>query len=105
VASQQLATPSAPDSAAARREIELMLQLRRLLPRDPTAAYRLAQRAEREFPHGALREEREALGVLALAASGEGELARGLAHEFLRRHPESPMRARLHQLVSERPEP
>ena len=99
------ASSTTVDSAAARREIELMLRLRHLLLTDPAAAYRLAQVAERQFPQGALSEEREALSVLALAATGDRERARALARDFLRRHPDSPMRAPLQKLVSEQTAP
>jgi hypothetical protein len=41
------------------------------------------------FPHGVLREEREALGVKALVLAGRGEEARARTERFRMRYPES----------------
>jgi hypothetical protein len=87
---------------AAQREIELLLQIRELLPRSPAAAYRLAQSAEREFPDGALREEREGLTALALYRMGKRERGRSRARAFLLRHPRSPLRASLERLLADK---
>ena len=92
-----VAQPEPPRSS--RREIDQLIRLRALLASDPAAAYRLAQRSQREFPRGALREEREALQALALEALGDHERARREAQQFLQRYPESPLRARLQRLV------
>jgi outer membrane protein assembly factor BamD (BamD/ComL family) len=81
--------PVAPSS---RREISQLVRIRALLEEDPAAAYRLAQRSEREFPHGVLSEERRALQVLALAKSGATEAADRKAREFFARYPQSPLR-------------
>lgn len=98
-AAVEVAPPKAPaaipqhtTAQSSRREITQVVRIRALLERDPAAAYRLAQRASAEFPHGALREEREALQVLALAKSGEALAAQRLAQQFLSRYPRSPMR-------------
>jgi hypothetical protein len=81
-----------PAAASSRREIAQLVRIRALLEDDPAAAYRLAQRSEREFPHGVLSEERRALQVLALAKSGATEAADRNAREFLARYPQSPLR-------------
>jgi hypothetical protein len=86
----------------ARREIEQLLQIRELLAHNPAAAYRLAQSAEREFPNGALREEREGLMALALYRMGERERGRSRARAFLLRHPRSPLRASLERLLADK---
>ena len=99
----QVPAPAAPANADApasspalapssRREIAQLVRIRALLQSDPAAAYRLAQRGEREFPRGVLSEERQALRVLALAKSGEMDAARSKAREFFDRYPQSPMR-------------
>jgi outer membrane protein assembly factor BamD (BamD/ComL family) len=75
-----------------RREIAQLVRLRALIERDPAAAYRLAKRAEREFPRGILAEERQALAIVALARSGAIERARTRAAVFFARYPQSPLR-------------
>lgn len=87
-----------------RREIEQLAEMRALLPRKPGAAYQLALRSAREFPQGALREEREALTALALSQMGEREQARKLARAFLLRYPSSPLRGTLERLMEEAPQ-
>ena len=67
--------------------------LRALLERDPAAARRLAERSEREFPHGLLNEERGALAIIALANMGAKQLAEREAQRYFARYPEGPMRA------------
>jgi hypothetical protein len=52
------------------------------------ALARLAEH-QRKFPHGQLEEEREALWVQALVASGNADSARAHAAEFRRRFPRS----------------
>ena len=94
VAAQPAPTPQ-PSERSSRREIAELVRIRALLEHDPAAAYRLAQQSEREFPHGLLSEERQALQVLALAKSGSIEAAERKAQEFFARYPQSPMRERL----------
>jgi outer membrane protein assembly factor BamD (BamD/ComL family) len=61
-----------------------------LLGGDAAMALRMLDRAEAEFPNGALGEEREALAVRALVASGQNEPARKRGEAFLRAFPRSP---------------
>ena len=82
---------SMPETSS-RREIAQLVRIRALLARDPNAAYRLAQRSEREFPQGLLSEEREALSILALAKSGAHAAAVAKARDHQARFPESTMR-------------
>lgn len=77
---------------SSRREIAQLVRIHALLSRDPNAAYRLAQRSEREFPQGLLSEEREALSILALAKSGAHAAAVAKARDHQARFPESTMR-------------
>lgn len=108
-ASRSAPAPVAPatrphqDSEGIRREIEQLAQIRVLLPVDPNAAFALAERSAREFPYGALREEREALTVLALERLGERARAREAARAFLARYPQSPLRAALEGVAQEQP--
>jgi hypothetical protein len=85
---------------ASRREIESLLRIRELLPRDPETAYRLARAAEREFPNGALREEREGLTIVALFSLGDGAHARREAARYIARYPMSSLRERIEQLAN-----
>jgi hypothetical protein len=60
-----------------------------LLRRDPQAASVALERHLERFPRGRLREERQALRVQAMAASGQAAQARALADEFRRLYPRS----------------
>lgn len=83
----------AADSASpSRREIAQLVRIRALVERDPAAAVRLAERSEREFAHGLLREERQALAIVALANSGARDAAARKARHYFARYPHSPMR-------------
>jgi hypothetical protein len=74
-----------------REESAAVLAIRKtLLGGDPGEALRMLDRARSDFPAGALAEEREALAVRALVASGQGEAARQRGSAFLRAHPKSP---------------
>jgi hypothetical protein len=85
------ASDEAAESAAVTRDAERSLLMRaqvaltRSLPSDALSA--LSQHRAR-FPHGQLVEEREALWVQALAASGDSR-ASSAAASFLQRYPES----------------
>jgi hypothetical protein len=84
---------AASGSSSSRREIAQLVRIRRLLERDPSAAYRLTVRSEREFPDGLLSEERGALAIVALAKLGSKQLAERTAQRYIARYPHSPMRA------------
>jgi type IV secretory pathway VirB10-like protein len=88
-----------PAARSSRREIAQLVRIRALLQRDPAAAYRMAQRSEREFPRGVLSEERQALQVLALAKSGDMDAANQRAQAFFARYPQSPMRELLEEAL------
>jgi hypothetical protein len=55
----------------------------------PSQALERLEEHQRRFPHGQLEEEREALWVQALVASGKTDSARAHAAEFRRRFPRS----------------
>jgi hypothetical protein len=88
------------EGSRARREIAQLNQIKRTLPADPATALRLARYSAREFPQGLLREEREALIVLALWQLGEVAAARAGAEQFLARHPRSSFRARIQECMA-----
>lgn len=74
-----------------REESAAVLAIRKtLLGGDALEALRMLDRARLAFPHGALVEEREALAVRALVASGQKELARKRGEAFLHAFPRSP---------------
>ena len=85
-------TEIAPEVTAAdlAAESELLEQARRTLARGESAkAAARAARHAREFPSGLLAEEREAIGIQALVASGDREAARQRALVFRGRFPGS----------------
>ena len=87
-------TPKSGASVADRAHLESrrVAEARGLLRAGRTAAGLVVLNdLTREFPHGVLMEEREALTIEALLGSGERERARSLALEFLQRHPNSPL--------------
>ncbi len=74
-----------------REESVAVLAIRKkLLAGEFVEALRMLERARAAFPGGALAEEREALAVRALVASGQKELARRRGEAFLQAFPRSP---------------
>lgn len=83
--------PEARDEAL-RKERRLLDIARTAIARgDGEAALDAVGRHASEFPHGRLREEREALRVQALVLAGRKEEARQRANEFREEHPNSLM--------------
>ncbi|MDP3216206.1 MAG: hypothetical protein Q8S73_19010, partial [Deltaproteobacteria bacterium] len=70
---------------------------------DPGAAQAALRGHARAFPRGHLAEEREALSVQALCASGRAEEARRAAAAFVARHPTSPQSARVRRTCVDAP--
>jgi outer membrane protein assembly factor BamD (BamD/ComL family) len=68
---------------------------RALARHDGPAALRALASLDRAQPQGNLREERDALRVLALCEAGRADDARAAADVFLTRHPGSPQAARV----------
>ena len=66
-----------------------------LAANDPAAAQAALRGHARAFPRGHLSEEREALAVQVLCASGRADEARRAAAVFIARHPTSPQAARV----------
>jgi hypothetical protein len=101
-------TPSAePKSArglvtddAARREIAQLGRIKELLVHTPAKALALAEAGHREFAGGLLREEREALAVIALWELGRGEHARHRAETFLAQYPNSSVRGQIERRLA-----
>jgi hypothetical protein len=58
----------------------------------------------RRFPRGALREERIALGLLALCGTGQREQARRAIHRFMRTAPRSVVAQRVRAACDAQPE-
>jgi len=100
-----VSSPAPLGPSASRREIAQLRRIQRLLAHDPAAAQHLAEASQREFPHGALREEREGLSVLALFKLGDRARALPKARRFLDQHPQSPLAERIRQLVADEPSP
>jgi hypothetical protein len=90
-------SPAAPEPLPsslvdrARLESQRVAEARGLLRAGaPGAALTLLERVAREFPNGVLAQEREALSVEALLASGQRERARAAARAFLEHYANSP---------------
>jgi outer membrane protein assembly factor BamD (BamD/ComL family) len=60
-----------------------------LMRGDPNTALGTLQKHARQYPHGALSEEREVLWVKALRAQGNDAAADRRANDFKRRFPSS----------------
>ena len=84
--------PSAADKKSALLdESAAVLEIRRTLRAgDASGALRLLEQARLRFPRGGLSQEREALGIEALAKSGATAAAARKAQAFLRAYPKSP---------------
>jgi len=78
-------------------EAENLAQIEAALPKDPQQALYLANDGNRSFGEGALREQREASAIAALAALGKGSQARSRAQRFLKDFPKSPLCERVRQ--------
>jgi hypothetical protein len=66
---------------------------------NPSAALRLLDAARADFPHGSLGQEREALTVEALAATGQRGAASARAQAFVRRFPGSPHASNVRRFI------
>jgi hypothetical protein len=86
-----------PRKTVAPNEISGVLRARTLLHHDSRAALALLAELDRDFPHGVLREERDALTAIARWNAGDIALARQLARSFLAQYPRSAMRDRLRE--------
>jgi len=88
---------AAPDAAGSSLEEELKLvrhAYTELNAGRPSAALAILAQHAHKFPHGALEENREVTGVLALCALGEEAAARARARLFLVSHPKSALARR-----------
>jgi hypothetical protein len=81
------------------QEIEHMVMLRKLVERNPRKALAWAEQGHRQFVHGALYEEREALYVLAAIKVNGVNAATPRARAFLSRFPKGSFAARIHNAV------
>jgi hypothetical protein len=66
---------------------------------NPHAAQATLSRMQREFPAGALHQERDVLAIEALAAEGNADAAARGARAFIAAHPESPHAATLRRFL------
>ncbi len=84
------AEPAASETGGLREELQLVRAARAALGNNQAdnALATLRAHADR-FPAGQLREERDALRVVALVRHGDGALAQSAARAFLRRYPHS----------------
>ncbi len=94
---------SAPASAAdLEREIALLAQARaQLRAGNAAGAQATLAQMQSQFPHRALRQERQVLGIMAQNALGNREAARHSALTFIKAHPESPHDAQLQRMIDQ----
>lgn len=93
--SSEVATPIAPTPTLANELSILRAAQRARSASDPRAALRHLDEHARQFPLGALAEERDGTRVFALCDAGEIADARAAADAFLAAHPQSPLRQRV----------
>lgn len=83
-----------------RAELRAIAQAKALSVHDPQAALRMLEQIRVQFPQGYFGEERAALTILALARSGQSELARQQASSFLERYPNGPHSDRVRRALA-----
>jgi hypothetical protein len=90
------ARPAGPASSALRAEVAALDAVRSTLANDdPTGALSFLAAYFRTFPRGRLRYEAEVLRIDAWAKAGRPDTAKRHAQEFLKRHPNSVLAARV----------
>jgi hypothetical protein len=90
--------PSAAETNGLARELSLTRAAARALDASvPARALRLTEQHTREFPHGALSPERDALRIAALCALDRRTEAAALRRQFDARDSTSPLRVRIAQ--------
>jgi hypothetical protein len=82
-------TPPPVDTAAERALLERARSA--LARREPALAMDAVEEHRRRFPSSQLAEERDALGILSLAADGKMDAARAALDAFKKQHPQSAM--------------
>lgn len=80
-------------------EMRYLSRARELLADHPAEAFGVLEEHRTRFPDGALREEREAFAIEALAALGRVEQAERRYYDFVRDYPESDFTPRLTALL------
>lgn len=87
LAARSAAVPEAPDALLLRERSLIETARSAAARRDAAAALDAVGQHARQFPHGQLVEEREALAVQALVLAGRDADARARAAAFRRRFP------------------
>ena len=84
-------------------EAKQVARARRALDEDPETVLEVLERIDERVPEGQLLEERRALEVLALVASGREGEGRRRAQVFLQEHGQSPHAAAVRRATAHRP--
>src|SRR5437763_3610220 len=92
-------TAARATGAARPSEGELLRRAQEALRDAPVRALALVRQHAALYPAGVLAQEREVIGIEALAALGRMDEARGAAREFLARHADSPHRGHVQALL------
>ena len=94
-----------PVDAAFAREVALLEQARTELTRSPRRTLAILRRYDAKFRHGQLELEREVIALDALRRLGRRAEVRRNAASLLARHPASPYRARIEEILQRLDEP
>jgi len=81
------------------RELQQLARVRQALSADPASALALADAGHAEFKAGVMREEREALAVMALSRLSRSSVFEARARRFLKQYPQSAFRERINALL------
>jgi hypothetical protein len=92
---------SAPEQTNVAPELELLARAQRALRDDPAQAIELTNLHAKAYPTGAFIEEREAIGIEAMIATGQVSLAQERGRAFLSRHKSSAYAARVARLLQD----
>lgn len=100
--SPSIVAPSAEPSSAAAREPETVLieRARKQLASSPSAALATTEAHARDYPRGALSQERDVVAIEALLRLGRRTDAERRAEAFRSREPTSPYRRRIERLLA-----
>jgi hypothetical protein len=94
---------SVPQQTSIPPELQLLALAQRALRDDPEQALELATQHARAYPTGAFVEEREAIAIEALIASGRASAGRARGQTFLSRYKSSAYAPRVAHLIQAAP--
>jgi hypothetical protein len=93
------ASAARADDTRLERELRQLSRVRQALSADPAGALALADAGHVEFKTGVMREEREALAVMAFSRLSRSGAFEARARRFLKQYPQSAFRERITALL------